>query len=338
MDNKKAEEIKKKAEADAGKMLKEAELKGRQILDEARKKADAETGKALKDAEQKGRQIIEEARKKADTESANTIKEIEQKGRQIIEEAKKKADAEANKTLKDAEQKGRLIIEEARKKGSAQPKAAKPADLDQKGSQLIEEARKKAEADAGKIIAEAQQKARQITEEAKKKPGVEAKPDRVIVDAEQRARQIIEEAERIAAASSPQRPALIMKAVREKAGPDTGAKQPQAAAPGKAELMIIPPVDFSQLQKLRLALQQMPNLRIMSTGGSLDGGTQISIMMEKPIPLADAVRSIAAVEEAIEEEALDSHPLGDFIKKAVPARSSKRRDEQRILIVLKRPQ
>jgi vacuolar-type H+-ATPase subunit H len=337
MDNKKAEEIKKKAEADASKMLKEAEQKGRQIIEQAIKKADAEAGKALKDAEQKGRQIIEEAKKKAANESVNAIKEVEQKARQIIEEARKKAEAEANKITKEAEQKGRLIIDEAKKK--AQGKLPETAlDAEQKGRQIIEEASKKAEAEVSKIIAEAQQKARQITDEAKKKPGVEAKPDRVIVDAEQRARQIIEEAEKIAAASSPQRPSLIMKAVREKADPEMKAKQQEAAVTKRAELLIIPPVDFPQLQKLRLSLQQTPSLRVTSVGGSLDGGTQISVTMEKPVPLADVVRSIAVVEEAVEEEALDSHPLGDFLKKAIPARPSKRRDEQRILIVLKRAQ
>jgi len=58
--------------------------------------------------------------------------------------------------------------------------------------------------------------------------------------------------------------------------------------------------------------------------------------MEEPIPLADELRKMGAIEEAIEEELLDSHPLGDFVKQVMPARSSKRRGIQRILVVLKR--
>ena len=68
----------------------------------------------------------------------------------------------------------------------------------------------------------------------------------------------------------------------------------------------------------------------------MDGGAQISIIMEKPSPLAEALRGLGVVEEAIEERLLDFHPLGDFLKKAIPARISKRRDEQRVLVVLKR--
>jgi vacuolar-type H+-ATPase subunit H len=336
MDNKKAEWIKKSAEADAARILMQAEQKGQQIIEEAQKKANAETSKSLKDAEQKGRQLIEEAQKKANAESINIIKATEQKGRQIIEEAKKNAEAETNKMLKDAEQKGRQIIEEAKKKAESKYKSLKAAeDTGQQGSQIIEEARKKAEADASKIIAEAQQKARQITEEAKKKHG-KATPDKVIVDAEQRARQIIEEAEKIAAASSPQRQAFIMKAVREKADPETKALQQEATTHNRFELYVIPPIDFSQLYKLRLSLQQIPSVRVLSTGGSPYGGTKISLTMGRPGPLADAVRELDVVEEAVEDKALDSHPLGDFLKKSLPKQHSKSRDEQRILVVLKR--
>jgi hypothetical protein len=50
------------------------------------------------------------------------------------------------------------------------------------------------------------------------------------------------------------------------------------------------------------------------------------------------LRHVDSIEEAIDEELLDSHPLGDFLKKALPDRPSKGKEEKRVLIVLKRSQ
>ncbi len=323
MKDKKTEEIKMKAEAEASRMLKGAERKGHQIIEEARGKAAIEMSNILKEVEQKGLLIIEEAKKTADSEVSKTLKEAEQKGRQLIEEAKKRANAEAIKTLKEVEQKGR---------------------------QLIEEAGIKAEAEANRIIAQAEQKGRQIIEEARNKVGMEVKtgkpaPDtesrasKIIAEAEQKARQIIEEAERIAAAPANQRTQQIINAVQGKATFEAKGKTVHrgAAYKKRIKIVVIPPVDFAQLEKLRTSLQHLPDLRILAIGGSPGGGTQISISMNKPTPIAESLREMDIVEEAIEEEMLDSHPLGDFVKQATPGYPAKRpSDEQRILVVLKR--
>ena len=205
-------------------------------------------------------------------------------------------------------------------------------------SKKAEEIKKKAEADASKMFKGAEQKGRQIIEEARKK--AEAEASKIIAEAEQKARQIIEQAEKIAAAPPAQRPRQIMKAVREKAASEAKGKvdQQEAAYKKRVEIVIIPPVDFAQLEKLRVSLQRFPDLRVLSTGGSPDGSTHISVMMDKPAPLAESLRKLEVIEEAIEEEQLDSHPLGDIMKKAMPSRSSKQREEQRVLVVLKRAQ
>lgn len=238
----------------------------------------------------------EEIRKKAESDASKMLKEAEQKARSIIEDAKKKADAEAGKSLKEAEQKARLIIEEAKKKADVEAKARKPA------------------------------------------PDPEAKANKIIAEAEQRARQIIEEAERIAAAPAEQRPQLIVKAVREKETQETKEKTEQPASLKKrVEIVIAPPVDFAQLEKLRTSLQRLPDLRILSIGGSPAGGTQISMAMDKPAPIVESLRKIDVVQEAIEEEKFASHPLGDILKKAMPGPQTKRSpEEQRVLVVLKR--
>jgi hypothetical protein len=60
-------------------------------------------------------------------------------------------------------------------------------------------------------------------------------------------------------------------------------------------------------------------------------------MMEKPAPIAEILAGIDVVEEAIKEELLNSHPLGDFLRKAMLGPQEKRPpDEQRVLVVLKR--
>jgi len=234
--------------------------------------------------------------KKAESDASKMLKEAEQKARQIIEDAKKKAESDASKMLKEAEQKARQIIEEAKKKADVEAKARKPA------------------------------------------PDPESKANKIIAEAEQKARQIIEEAERIAAAPAEQRPQLLVKAVRQKASQETKEKTGQQATfKTRVEIVIAPPVDFAQLEKLRTSLQRLPDLRILSIGGSPAGGTQISVAMDKPAPIAESLREIEIVQEAIEEEMFASHPLGDILKKTMPASQAKRpSEEQRVLVVLKR--
>jgi len=176
-------------------------------------------------------------------------------------------------------------------------------------------------------------------EEAKEK--ATAQTISLVDEYEQRARKIVEEAERIAAAPATERPGQIIRALQGKAALDAKAKEEgkKAAQQKRVELVVIPPINFAQLTKLRISLQQQfPDLRVLATGGSLEGGATISIFMEEPIPLTDELREMGTIEEAIEEELLDSHPLGDFLKQAMPARSSKRSETQRILIVLRRDQ
>ena len=79
----------------------------------------------------------------------------------------------------------------------------------------------------------------------------------------------------------------------------------------------------------------MDELRVVSTGGTLEGGATISLHLDQPIPLADHLKDFGAIEEAIEEDMLDMHPLGDFLKRAAPLQSSRKSDGPRILVLLK---
>lgn len=105
---------------------------------------------------------------------------------------------------------------------------------------------------------------------------------------------------------------------------------------GQVELAIVPPIDFIQLEKLRISLQSLKNMRILSTEGYTDGRTAISILLNRPSPLITDLISIEEVEEALGEETIDSHPLGESLKKTLPPVPSKRNNRRRILLVLKR--
>jgi vacuolar-type H+-ATPase subunit H len=353
MESKKAEEIRKKAEAEANKILKEAEKKGRLIIEEAKKKADALSNEVLREVEQKGRLIIEEARKSAESQIKSTQPSPDQKARQIMEDARVKAEAEASKIIAEAEQKGRLIIDEAREKAESQAKGSQTApDTDQKARQIMEDARVKAEAEASKIIAEAEQKGRLIIEEAQKVAGSKAKSgeqtqdvvaraNEIIAEAERKARQRIKEAERIAAALADQSTPQIMKAIKKTANSEIKEKplQPKGSQRKHVDIIVASPVDFGQLEKLRTSLHRLPGLRILSIGGSPGGATQISVMMDKPESLAENLNAMEFVEEAVEEELLDSHPLRDFLRKVIPSPVIKQPpDKQIVLVVLKKVQ
>ena len=297
--------------------------------DEAMKKAEPEAAKIVSEAQQKAQQIVEEAKKKAETEATKIVSEAQQKAQQIVASYSEVVAAEGY----EAQQKAQQIVEEAKKKAGTE--AAKiVSEAQQKAQQIVEEAKKKAGPEAAKIVSEAQQKAQQIIAEIKKKAEPEAA--KIVSEAQQKAQQIIAEAERIAAAPATERPLYIMRAAREETALEAKTEEQEAGLPKRVDLVIMPPVDFAQLVKMRTSLQQFAGLRVLSVEGSLDVGTQISIQMEKPIPLVDMLRSLPVVEEAVEEEKIESHPLGSFLKKAMPVRSSKRGKEQRILLVLKR--
>jgi regulator of protease activity HflC (stomatin/prohibitin superfamily) len=210
----------------------------------------------------------------------------------------KNAEAEILKTLEEAEQKLHRAIEESRK--TANEEASKTfKELEQKVRQIIQEAVEIAEAVAAGIVAQAEDKAQQIIEEAKKKAEI------------------------------------IEKAAWETA--DEGEKR-KAAHKRRVELVIIPPVDFVQLEKLRVSLQQLANVRILSMWGNSDGGASIFVLTERPVSLIPDLRKIDVVDEAIEidGELLDSDLINHFVKKNLPLRPSKRTDEQRVLVLLKR--
>jgi len=210
----------------------------------------------------------------------------------------KNAESEILKILEAAEQKLRRTIEEARE--TANEEASKTfRELEQKVRQFIQDTVKIAEAEAVRIVAQAEGKAQQIIEEAKRK------------------------------AQAMERAALEADGEAEKA---------KATHRHRVELVIVPPVDFAQLEKLRLSLKRLAQLRILSMWGTPDGGASIFALTEKQASIITDLRKIDVVEEALEmDEALvDSDLMRQLMLNNLPLRPSKHDGEQRVLVLLKK--
>jgi len=82
---------------------------------------------------------------------------------------------------------------------------------------------------------------------------------------------------------------------------------------GEIEVVMAPPVDPVQLIRFRRNLQDTPQLKISRTSGSWNGGTIITVLIDKPLPLIDMLKEIPDVEKAelwAGEEATDDHLPG----------------------------
>jgi vacuolar-type H+-ATPase subunit H len=196
---------------------------------------------------------------------------------------------------------------------------------EQRLHQIIEEARKAASEETGKTFKELEQTVRQIIYETVKMAETDAQ--RIVAQAEEKGQQIIEEAKKKAEA--------MEKAILEMEGEE---EKRNAIRSRRVEIVIIPPVDFVQMEKLRVSLRQLDGLRILSMWGNSDGESSIFAVTDRQASLIADLRKIDVVDEAIEvdEELLASDLISDFVKKNLPLRPSKRDDELRILVMLKR--
>lgn len=61
------------------------------------------------------------------------------------------------------------------------------------------------------------------------------------------------------------------------------------------------PVDLGQMRKLEEYLQQAANLRLVLVGGSIDEGSMIVVLAEKPVSL-DVLRTMLPVEQVVEKK------------------------------------
>ena len=299
------------------------------IVVEATKKAETEANKIIAQAKETGLKIIEEATGKREGEA-----------KKIVEEATRKAEDEANKIVTQALQTGLQIIVEAARIADTEAETTKRISQGEpKEHRFIEEAKAAAVnrlSTHGKYR-DVEHEVQQPPKETKDTAFAEVLTHQELAYSLLKARPIAEVAKTAAAASPSQTPKSILEPAKEKTGPEMKAEVGNQTAiyQGQVELAIMPPIDFIQLERLRISLQSLKNIRILSTEGSTDGRTAISILLNRPSPLITDLIRIEEVEEALGEETLDSHPLGESLKKTLPPGPSKRNNRRRVLLVLK---
>jgi len=304
--------------------------KGFGIIVEATKKAETEANKIMAQAKETGRKIIEEATRKREGEA-----------KKIVEEATRKAEEEGNKIVTQALQTGLQIIVEAARIADTEAEITKRIPQGEpKVRRLIEEAKAAA---ADRLSADgkshdAEQEVQRLLKETKDSVSAEFLPHQELAHSLLKAPPIAEAAKTPAATPPSQTPKSILEPAEEETGPEMKAEvgNQTAVYQGQVELAIMPPIDFFQLERLRISLQRLKNIRILSTEGYTDGRTAISILLKRPSPLITDLIRIGEVEEALGEETLDSHPLGESLKQALAPSPSKRNNRRRILLVLKR--
>jgi vacuolar-type H+-ATPase subunit H len=314
--------------------------KGFSIVMELTKKAEAEANKIMVQAKENGRQIIEEATRKRESEAEKIVSQARETGRQIIDEATRKAEAEGNKIVTQALQAGLQIIVEAARIADTEPEITKMISRGlPKEGRFIEEAkaaafsrlstdRKYSDVDA------------EVQLPVEKKDTIFSK----VLAHQKLARSLLksrpktEKEKTTAAAPRWQIPKSVLRLGKNKTAPEMKAEAANQTAiyQGQVELAIVPPIDVIQLKKLRICLQNLKNIRILSTGGCSNGTTSISMLLNRPCHLITDLIEIEAVEEALGEENLDSHPLGESLKKTLRSGPSKRNNHRRILLMLKR--
>ena len=67
---------------------------------------------------------------------------------------------------------------------------------------------------------------------------------------------------------------------------------------GEAEIGVVPPVNLTQLSRLREKLENVSHLRTLAVDGSWNDGCIMTILMSKPSPLIHILRGTAEIEKA----------------------------------------
>ncbi len=61
--------------------------------------------------------------------------------------------------------------------------------------------------------------------------------------------------------------------------------------------MLMPPVDSEHMKEIGENLSKLKGMRLLLVGGSIEGGAQIVISVEKPTPLINVIKQMPLVED-----------------------------------------
>ncbi|MFC1892488.1 hypothetical protein ACFLYR_00390 [Chloroflexota bacterium] len=88
--------------------------------------------------------------------------------------------------------------------------------------------------------------------------------------------------------------------------PDAGIMPVEAVGDelyqGRVELEIAAPIDFVQMVKLQAHLYEVPDLGLVSVGGSATGETAIVVVADKPLPLLSILKQMPLIKGVVKKE------------------------------------
>ena len=107
----------------------------------------------------------------------------------------------------------------------------------------------------------------------------------------------------------------------------------QALYSGEVDLIIAAPLELKAVFRLFNHLQTTPDLRVLRTEGSLDRGTTITVVLDKPTPLISFILETPGV-EVTPELLKKSVPAAEKLD-LPPAAREKEKETKRIKLTLK---
>jgi hypothetical protein len=95
---------------------------------------------------------------------------------------------------------------------------------------------------------------------------------------------------------------------------------------GLVELAILPPVSLYYVMRLHDYLSNVPHLKVLNFGGSVDRGITIRMNLDQPKPLVKMLTEVYGVKKAIDESVVP--------EKIVPSRKDENPPVTRIVLEL----
>ncbi|MBU2535959.1 MAG: hypothetical protein ABIK32_07420 [Chloroflexota bacterium] len=305
-------------------LIMEAKSQSERIITAAREAAEKVSGKILDDTKKEAdisiKRLTEDSKREADglVKSASEIKNRAEIEANLI---KKKAEEETGHIIHNAREQARrdvekeltTIIEKARQEAEDILKNARDQAIierDNLVAEFVEEATKLAEFEKIKILSEAKSKAEYVVREIKNRLNAEMEKSSLLITGAQQkltsimteiSDQITEEQFDIDISVNVDVPveevdADFAKEVQEKMF-FKKIEDEERSYEGRLELDLLAPIDAKQKNALEELLTQVPDLHLISNGGSSDGSNWLEIELNKPMPLVSILKQMPLVRQ-----------------------------------------
>jgi len=215
------------------------------------------------------------------------------------------------------------------------------ADAEQIVTSIKERAQIEAEAEAVRIIAQAKLEVREIKDRAE--IAAKKQAEDILAAAEEKTEITeVEEPVQLQGEAAEVERGAAEELVEEHLPEEKHGREKQEVVPvkpdskalysGEVELVIPMPVELKLVSKLYNYLQTIPELKILHTRGSWDQGTNITVVLEKPMPLISFISKTPGVEVTPGQLEKDDVTIG---KSSLLLRGGEKKVRGRIKLVLK---